>query len=335
MMTNRDPRRMAWLSKALFTEAFAELPSENFVAENQANALVNPDILDLAKRIAKKKSNTKSSSSDSLSELALGESAQPQPSPSPSPSPSSSPRPPRSPASALGTASAAPSIQFKRLRFVLPVLIEVGYRGTKLGEWLVTQFKLQGYLASPWKQVREEVAWILFILTRNEFQLHENHPAQSPGGRTYEPAATLSVLSSPVYLQFVHYITVQMSLVRALYLEDQRHPAGSPKLTAMAHAAGIEEVDTLLQCQKDIAKSFIETVLTWFHATSVSSCCTRSLRMSGCCVQSTFVFDCLAHVLFFAVVLVLCAGVRRHGVHEHNVSSCLTPRLMVCASSRC
>jgi hypothetical protein len=156
------------------------------------------------------------------------------------------------------------------------------------------------------QQVREEVAWILFILTRNEFQLHENHPAQSPGGRTYEHAATLSVLSSPVYLQFVHYITVQMSLVRALYLEDQRHPAGSPKLTAMAHAAGIEEVDTLLQCQKDIAKSFIETVLTWFHATSVSNCCTRSLHMSRCCVQSTFVFDCLAHVLVFAVVLSVC-----------------------------
>jgi len=262
MLTNVDPRRMSWLSTALFTEALAEMPSQNFVRENQENTMINPDILDLATRTVQKRAGNKGGEGgDSPVAMTLDEPARPASTPARVPSPSS----------AVGLSSASPSVQLKRLRFLLPVLIEVGYRGAKLGEWLLTQFKRHGFLASPWKAVREEVAWLLFILTRNEFQLHENHPAQSPGGRVTQPASTLSVLSSPVYLRFLHYITSQLQEVRALYLEDQRHPAGSPKLHALAQAAGVGESESgaLLQAQKDVAKSFLETVLTWFHATSV------------------------------------------------------------------
>ena len=239
--TNMDPRRVAWLSKALFLEALHDLPIADFVAQNAINATINPNILDLAKVQSNGKSTAAAaggSSSPAMTDLSLGSLA--------SPSPTTT--------ALFTTAATAPSVLFKRLRFLLPILIEVGFRGTKLGEWLVTQFKIRGYLASPWKQVREEVSWILFILTRNEFQLYANHPAQSPGGRN-KPSPTLSVLSSPVYLQFIQYCCTQFELVKALYREDHAHPAGSPKLAAVAAASGGgADVDAHVEATKNVAK---------------------------------------------------------------------------------
>ena len=46
---------------------------------------------------------------------------------------------------------------------------------------------------------------------RNEFQLYANHPAASPGGRLSPPSGALSVLSSPVHLQFIHYVKAQFA----------------------------------------------------------------------------------------------------------------------------
>ena len=101
-------------------------------------------------------------------------------------------------------------------------------------------FPLRSDLAPPsyhYHQVREEIAWLLFILMRNEFQLYANHPAASPGGRLSPPSGALSVLSSPVHLQFIHYVKAQFNAVRRMHREDKENPAGSPKIAAMAAEA--------------------------------------------------------------------------------------------------
>ena len=143
IFTNSDPRRTAWLARALFHEALHDLPADDFAEENRKNTTINPNILDLAQPKVKKPISPSSASVAA----AMSDSVAASPSPSPSPPP----------AGAVLAASAAPSVQFKRLRFILPVLIECGFRGTKLGEWIVTQFKRNGYLASPWKQVRTRI----------------------------------------------------------------------------------------------------------------------------------------------------------------------------------
>ena len=73
---------------------------------------------------------------------------------------------------------------------------------------------------------------------RNEFQLYANHPAASPGGRLSPPSGALSVLSSPVHLQFIHYVKAQFDAVRRMHREDKENPAGSPKIAAMAAEEG-------------------------------------------------------------------------------------------------
>jgi len=252
---NQDPRRLAWLSKKVFMLALNTLPAKPFNPQNIKDADVQPDVLNLEPNAATMTmSATTGSDSTTLASPPMA---------SPSPSPGGS-------MSHSSHSSASPSQQFKRLRMLLPHLIEVGFRGRHLGEWVVTVLKTQGWLAHPYKKVREEVSWLLFLLTRNEAQLHFNHPAASPGGAIIKPAHTLTVVSSPIYLRFLHYCRTQFDAIKQLYLEEKRTGARSGADTAATSTSTSASTSTLgsddLSQKKDLAKHFVETMLTWFHA---------------------------------------------------------------------
>jgi hypothetical protein len=67
--------------------------------------------------------------------------------------------------------SNAPSIQYKRFRFLLPILIELDYNSNDLGSWMLQTFVNDSWLEHPYKQVRQEIAFLITVIMRNMHRL--------------------------------------------------------------------------------------------------------------------------------------------------------------------
>jgi len=67
--------------------------------------------------------------------------------------------------------SQSPSVQFKQLRFVLPCLIELGWRGRAFAEAVLQQLQADWatWLASPYHVVRQEAGRVLVLITQSFF----------------------------------------------------------------------------------------------------------------------------------------------------------------------
>ncbi|MCJ1297060.1 hypothetical protein MMC34_008629, partial [Xylographa carneopallida] len=65
----------------------------------------------------------------------------------------------------------SPLVQYKRFHFLIPLLVERGYRAAELSEWVLERMTTDRWLYSPYKQVRSEVGWLVFLSIENQFKV--------------------------------------------------------------------------------------------------------------------------------------------------------------------
>ena len=65
----------------------------------------------------------------------------------------------------------SPLMQYKRFHFLIPLLIERGYRASALSVWLLERMTADRWLYSSYKQVRSEVGWLVFLAIENQFKI--------------------------------------------------------------------------------------------------------------------------------------------------------------------
>ena len=65
----------------------------------------------------------------------------------------------------------SPLVQYKRFHFLIPILVEQGYRSSALCAWLLDRLISDRWLYSPYKQVRSEVAWLVFLSLENQWKV--------------------------------------------------------------------------------------------------------------------------------------------------------------------
>ena len=65
----------------------------------------------------------------------------------------------------------SPLVQYKRFHFLIPLLVERGYRAANLSEWVLERMTADRWLYSSYKQVRSEVGWLVFLAIENQFKI--------------------------------------------------------------------------------------------------------------------------------------------------------------------
>ncbi len=72
----------------------------------------------------------------------------------------------------------SPLVQYKRFHFLIPLLLERGYRAAALSEWVLERMTADRWLYSPYKQVRSEVGWLVFLADRESVQGEQGRAAR-------------------------------------------------------------------------------------------------------------------------------------------------------------
>ena len=100
----------------------------------------------------------------------------------------------------------SPLVQYKRFHFLIPVLVEQGFRSAALGAWILDRVVADRWLYSPYKQVRSEVAWLVFLSLENQFKVRVAEQQQmelvpQPAVSTFlgRVVGTLQALSASMY----------------------------------------------------------------------------------------------------------------------------------------
>ena len=71
----------------------------------------------------------------------------------------------------VGIEVTSPLVQYKRFHFLIPVLLERGYRAAALSIWVLERMVADRWLYSSYKQVRSEVGWLVFLAVENQFKV--------------------------------------------------------------------------------------------------------------------------------------------------------------------
>jgi len=79
----------------------------------------------------------------------------------------------------------SPLQTFKRFRFLVSVFIEHGYRASELGGWVLDRVVADGWIHSPYKQIRNEIELLVYAITGGMFKL--NTKASEKGKLEIEP----------------------------------------------------------------------------------------------------------------------------------------------------
>ena len=159
----------------------------------------------------------------------------------------------------------SPLLQYKRFHFLIPILVEQGYRASSLCAWMLDRLLADRWLYSPYKQVRSEVAWLLFLSLENQWKVRVKEGEQGTEGGVMEAVV------SDATVRFLKGVLGTLNALSASLYKGKRGGGGADGAgvegedVTMGDEDGEEEAERAKKVEEKKAeegKPFLETVLS-------------------------------------------------------------------------
>ena len=151
-----------------------------------------------------------------------------------------------------------PSTQYKRLKFLLPFIIEYSTRSAELSAYILKHIQQQNLLYHPYKQIREQIGWLLHALYINLSKLQLSDQQSST-------TLTYAYTRDQTAQQFINYSIDELNKYNHIYNDNVSNNNNNSTPLSIMNGDVDQSTDSTH------SKLLIETVLYWVMRTVVTS----------------------------------------------------------------